>query len=91
MLYLVCYDITSPKRLSKVAKYLERKGVRMQYSFFSCEVDSKDLAKIKKDMISLIDEEYDKICFIPICDSCLKKIIFVGCDESFILPDFVVL
>lgn len=91
MLYFICYDIVNQKRLAKISKYLEKRGIRMQYSFFSCDIDEKDFKIIKNDLSRIIDEEKDKICFIPICESCIKKIIYIGCDESFILPDFVVL
>lgn len=91
MLYFVCYDITSPKRLAKAAKYLEKKGIRIQYSFFSCEMDGSQFKIMAKDLRAIIDEEYDKICFIPICEKCLKKVIYIGCDENFITPEFVVL
>jgi CRISPR-associated protein Cas2 len=81
----------NPKRLAKVAKYLEKKGIRIQYSFFSCEINKKEFADLKEELIELIDLKYDKLCFIPICDKCIKKIIYVGCDSDFLLPDFMVL
>lgn len=91
MLYLVCYDISNPKRLSKIAKTLERKGIRMQYSFFSCEMKNKEFLLLKKELIKLIHENEDKLCFIPICDKCVKKILYIGCDEDFLIPEFVVI
>jgi CRISPR-associated protein Cas2 len=32
--YLICYDIKDKKRLSKLAKYLEKIAYRIQYSIF---------------------------------------------------------
>ena len=32
--YLVCYDIADPKRLSKLARALEKRAYRIQYSIF---------------------------------------------------------
>lgn len=91
MLYFVCYDIVDHKRLSKIAKFLEKNGIRMQYSFFSCELSIKDFEKLKKYLVSIIDLKKDNLCFIPICESCFRKIIYIGCDENFILPNYMVL
>ena len=63
----------------------------MQYSFFSCEVKENEFIQIREKLKAIIDRKYDKICFIPICDNCIKKIIYLGCDENFILPDYMVL
>ena len=59
MLYIVVYDITKPKRLRKIAKYLEGIGIRVQNSTF--EIDSnivqKPLNSIFEELISLCNEE----------------------------------
>ncbi|MGD1823022.1 MAG: CRISPR-associated endonuclease Cas2 [Pleomorphochaeta sp.] len=91
MLFFVCYDITDSKRLYKISKYLERKGIRIQYSFFSCELNKKEYTILKTELLKLINAKNDKICFVPICENCLNKILYIGCDKSFILPDFMVL
>jgi len=37
MIWLVTYDIASPKRLSKIANYCEKFGIRLQKSAFQIE------------------------------------------------------
>ena len=41
--YLVCYDISDPKRLRKVAQTCEDFGVRRQFSVFLCRLTATDL------------------------------------------------
>jgi CRISPR-associated endonuclease Cas2 len=43
--YLVCYDITEPRRLSRVYKFIKGMGLHIQYSVFSISLFF-DMAKI---------------------------------------------
>ena len=56
---IISYDISSDKTRAKFAKFLERNGVRIQYSVFKIEHSDRFLA-------SLIEEIQDK--FIPNLD-----------------------
>ena len=47
MIYFISYDIANPKRLCKVAKTLENYGLRVQYSFFECEMNQKIMENLK--------------------------------------------
>ncbi len=62
MLLLIVYDITEPKRLRKVARLLEKYGIRVQNSTFELERENYNeiLEKLKK----LIDEEEGDKIFI---------------------------
>ena len=61
MLVLLAYDITSPKRLQKVAKVCEDFGTRVQYSVFECHLDQDALQLLWLRLIDLIDEDEDRI------------------------------
>ncbi|MEJ5363370.1 MAG: CRISPR-associated endonuclease Cas2 [Spirochaetota bacterium] len=78
MKYLICYDICNPKRLTRVAKQLERMGIRVQYSFFNVELDDEMLNKLLQILMNLIDPKEDKIYVYPICTDCRKKVIIDG-------------
>ncbi|MDP0491023.1 MAG: CRISPR-associated endonuclease Cas2 [Verrucomicrobiota bacterium JB023] len=61
MLTLIGYDITSPKRLSKVAKVCLDYGVRTQYSFFECHLDALEFDQLWQTLNQLIDPDEDKL------------------------------
>lgn len=78
---IFCYDISNPRRLSKIAKELNKFGYRIQKSFFSCSLENNDgqlLARIEK----LIDEKSDKVAIYTICDKCLNNGYYIGCEAS---------
>ena len=62
MKYVVAYDICDPKRLSKVAKYLEQIGIRIQNSVF--EIDNQYLlipiTDLFNEIVELCEDE-DKV------------------------------
>src|SRR5690349_21748615 len=45
--YIVAYDISSPKRLRKVARACEDFGLRRQFSVFLCRLTACDLVRLK--------------------------------------------
>jgi CRISPR-associated protein Cas2 len=64
--YLVSYDISSPKRLRKVARVMEGFGVRLQYSVFECPLDALRLAKLKSDLQDLLNHDEDQVLFVSL-------------------------
>lgn len=73
MTYFISYDIADHKRRYKVAKILESYGIRVQYSFFQCDVDKRLLGQILNRLLDVIDEKEDSILLYPICGECLAK------------------
>jgi len=60
--YVVCYDISCPKRLAKVARVLERVASRIQKSIFLFDkVTTKELELLQKKLESIIDHDADDI------------------------------
>lgn len=72
MIYMVCYDISDAKRLKKVAKVLTNYGIRLQKSFFQCDISAEIAKKLIKDLLKAIDEKKDRLSVYPLCDACLK-------------------
>ena len=65
MKYLIGYDIQSNRVRSKVAKYLEGKGLRIQYSVFLVDGDEKLAREIRIKLQELTaDEEEKEICIV---------------------------
>lgn len=91
MKYLICYDICDHKRLTRVAKQLEKMGIRVQYSFFNVEMDSEMLDSLIKGLMTLINPEEDKIYVYPLCSECRKKVIIDGTGQLLGLDTFLIL
>ena len=82
MKYIICYDITEPKRLVKVAKTLEKKGYRIQKSFFSLLVDEALMKDVQSCLIDIIDRKKDKVAVYPVCDRCIRSGVYIGCTAA---------
>lgn len=63
-IYIVTYDISSPKRLNKVFKTLRNYGDHIQLSVFECQVNEKDLVILKDKLNRLIKKEEDQVLII---------------------------
>ncbi len=59
---LVVYDITSPSRLRKVSKILEKYGIRVQNSTF--ELDREHQGEILVKLKKIINEEENDKLFV---------------------------
>ncbi|MEA3227612.1 MAG: CRISPR-associated endonuclease Cas2 [Campylobacterota bacterium] len=60
--FLICYDISDSKRLSKVAKILEKESIRIQKSiFYYMNGTKEEIQNIVKKLESLINSEEDDV------------------------------
>ena len=91
MIYFVTYDISNPKRLSKVSKMLENFGFRVQYSFFECEMEKSKMTEIKAALLDVINLKEDSLKIYPLCSDCLKNVSSVGNGSVFIPQTFMIL
>jgi len=57
--FIIAYDIVDKKRLSKIAKFLERECIRIQYSVFYIKTKKPLLTKIVENLIELMEEDDD--------------------------------
>lgn len=76
--YLVCYDISDPKRLRRVARCCEDYGYRRQLSVFLCRVSATDLVRLRSRLYDLIDRDEDQVLIIPLCGRCVHGIEAIG-------------
>ena len=76
--YLVCYDVSDPKRLRKVATVCEDFGRRKQYSVFFCRLSATDLVRLQTRLYDLIHRSEDQVLFIPLCGKCVNQITALG-------------
>lgn len=64
--FLVCYDISDEKRLTRVAKTMRGYGQRIQYSVFECQLNGRDLARCRADLSAIIDHRKDQVLFVDL-------------------------
>ena len=76
--YLVCYDISNPKRLRKVARTCEDFGYRKQFSVFLVRVSATDFVRLRTRLYDLIDLNEDQVLFIPLTESGLQRMETIG-------------
>ena len=76
--YLVCYDISDPKRLRKVATCCEDYGVRKQYSVFLCRISPTEFARLRTRLYTLLNLDEDQVLFIRMCAKCVTEIEAMG-------------
>ncbi len=62
-MYLVSYDITEPRRLKRVAKLLNRYGLRVQKSVYECDIDERRYAELRRKLEGLLEGEDGVLCY----------------------------
>ncbi|SDN92815.1 CRISPR-associated protein Cas2 [Desulfonauticus submarinus] len=78
MLYVVAYDVCSPRRLSRIHKFLKDFGVPVQYSVFECDLDLEQINKMIAGIKDILDLEEDSLIVYPVCRECRPKISIAG-------------
>ena len=61
MNFIITYDISNEKSLKRVAKFLENRAMRIEYSVFFVESDRKKIMFIIKELKKIIDKEEDDV------------------------------
>lgn len=76
--YLIGYDISDPKRLARVAKIMKGYGSRLQYSFFHCHISETQKNHLIERVKKVIHENEDQVIILPVNESQLKSLEFIG-------------
>lgn len=66
ILYLVCYDISNPKRLRKALKLVKGFAISGQKSFYECLMTISERTTLEIALFNLIDESTDRIHFFQL-------------------------
>jgi CRISPR-associated protein Cas2 len=64
--YLVAYDVSDPKRLTKTRKRLKGYGDAMQYSVFICDLDAREKAAMEADLLRIVDTRVDRVAIVKL-------------------------
>jgi CRISPR-associated protein Cas2 len=78
MIILITYDITDPKRLKKIHRFLKEFGINTQKSVFECDMDNKGLKKIRHYCKNFLDLNTDSVRIYKICSGCINKVMLSG-------------
>ncbi|VTR93598.1 crispr-associated protein cas2 : CRISPR-associated endoribonuclease Cas2 OS=Singulisphaera acidiphila (strain ATCC BAA-1392 / DSM 18658 / VKM B-2454 / MOB10) GN=cas2 PE=3 SV=1: CRISPR_Cas2 [Gemmata massiliana] len=76
--YLVCYDISNPKRLRRVARTCEDFGYRKQLSVFLVRVGATDFVRLRSRLYDIIDLNEDQVLFLPLTETSLQRMEAIG-------------
>ena len=72
--HIVAYDICHPKRLRKVARFWEARGLRVQKSVFLIEATAAQINVWFRELEGIIDIHEDQVCGWQITKQYCKKI-----------------
>jgi len=64
--YIITYDISDNKRLTKTFKTIRGFGDHLQYSVFRCDLSHRELAILKSRLSDIIKNDEDQVLFIPL-------------------------
>jgi len=78
MIYMVCYDVSNTKRLHQTAKKLEQFGIRVQKSFFQCEMEENRMEQMKRELLGIINRKRDSLFIYPLCEKCSRNALTDG-------------
>ena len=76
--WMVCYDISDPKRLRKVARTCLDFGGRRQLSVFLMRLLATALEKLRGRLHEIIDHREDQVLLVPLCAKCVEKMSAMG-------------
>ena len=96
MLTLITYDVDTTdaageRRLRKVARCCVNYGQRVQHSVFECVADAATLARIKHELLELIDPEKDSLRFYNLGNNSRNKVEHYGAKPSYDPEGFLTL
>ena len=83
--FLICYDITDPKRLARMARYLEQIAVRVQYSVFLYRGDRAEVERLADKLDTWIDPEVDDVRIYRVKVPGIRLGCAVALDDPFVI------
>lgn len=76
--FIVCYDVSDPKRLRRVFRIMRGFGDSMQYSVFACDLSPRERVVLEATLVDAIHPDEDRVLILdagPIegrGDECLR-------------------
>jgi len=64
--FLVTYDISDPDRLRRVFKVMRRFGDHLQLSVFRCELNQRELVRLRAALTDVIHSREDQVLIVDL-------------------------
>lgn len=90
MITLITYDITEPKRLNNMRRFLKEFGLRTQKSVFECDIDDAAIRRIRYYCLENLDLERDSVRIYRICNRCINKVVISGTGLKITQTDYMI-
>jgi len=81
MTCIVSYDIESDSTRNRLARFLEKKGVRLQKSVFAVEVERHVFTGLLRGIEGITKKE-GKVAVFKLCEGCLKNAVQMNKEEK---------
>lgn len=78
MFTVISYDIVSDRRRTKVHKFLQGYGTRVQYSVFECDLTRTQLATVQRELRKQVDRTTDSVRFYFLDVAAVQQIQVLG-------------
>lgn len=83
MLMLVSYDVSTlsaagRRRLRRIAKACENRGIRVQNSVFECNLDWAQWLELKANLEKICDPEVDSLRYYNLGNNYKEKVVHYG-------------
>lgn len=90
MTWVVAYDVSVDRNRNKVAKLLEAKGLRLQYSVFLVQGAPRGVCHLLEELAKLIDRRTDRLCAWPLIEAWRTQQICFPAEAAPLSEEFVV-
>jgi len=91
-LWLVCYDVGDDKRRRKLAKLMEQRCQRVQFSVFECPLDAGTLAQLlEKRWLKVLKLDEDSLRAYPMDARAKEQTKVYGSPPPYEPPDYLIL
>ena len=84
--YLMCYDIPDDRRRTRLAKFLDGFGDRVQYSVFEAWLETEHFTQLEEGIRERMDEDEDTVAIYTLCGTCSAKVLRLGCAADGVAP-----
>ena len=75
---VLAYDITDDKRRERLRRTLLRFGTPVQYSVFECDLTPRQLQRLRKAVLEVIELAEDNVRYYQLCKGCAENVEVFG-------------